>query len=394
MLTMLMSDDVAAVKEAVDATSGLVRAHAAEIDQTRRLPDSVVSALRRTGINRMFLLTVLGGRQAPVVDVMDMVEGIAAVDGSTAWCTVIGAGSNVFAGYMAEAGARQVFTDPDQGNATMLAPIGTLVADGHRGRLSGRWPFTSNCLHSAWIGLGSRVHRGDGSTPSPGWRSCRRGTSRSRTRGTSSGSGAPAATTSRPGAPSSSSTWCCAFSDRPWPEGTLWRLPLYTVLLPALAAVPLGIARGALDEIGRLAIEGRTARRGQLADDGRVRHRRRPAPRSSRSATGIGRGGPPPRGTGRSGRSAAAGEGPPRERARQRRQRDGDVGRPPARRRRRDLRRESPAADAGRRPVLAPAPRGTGRRGTDREAYAHTRHRERGNACRGIPIRPRHRRHR
>ena len=59
MLTMLMSDDVAAVKEAVDATSGLVRAHAAEIDQTRRPPDSVVSlwtwasgssAMKREGI--------------------------------------------------------------------------------------------------------------------------------------------------------------------------------------------------------------------------------------------------------------------------------------------------------------------------------------------------------
>ena len=65
MLTMLMSDDVAAVKEAVDATSGLVRAHAAEIDQTRRLPDSVVSALRRTGIDRMFLPTVPAARRRP-----------------------------------------------------------------------------------------------------------------------------------------------------------------------------------------------------------------------------------------------------------------------------------------------------------------------------------------
>lgn len=267
MLTMLMSDDVAAVKEAVDATSGLVRAHAAEIDQTRRLPDSVVSALRRTGINRMFLPTVLGGRQAPVVDVMDMVEGIAAVDGSTAWCTVIGAGSNVFAGYMAEAGARQVFTDPDQGNATMLAPIGTLVADGHRGRLSGRWPFTSNCLHSAWIGLGSRVHRGDGVDPIPRMAFVPAGNLTIEDtwdvvglRGTGSHHVAARGAVVE-------LDWCCAFSDRPWPEGTLWRLPLYTVLLPALAAVPLGIARGALDEIGRLAIEGRTARRGQLADD-------------------------------------------------------------------------------------------------------------------------------
>jgi alkylation response protein AidB-like acyl-CoA dehydrogenase len=54
------------------------------------------------------------------------------------------------------------------------------------------------------------------------------------------------------------------FSDVPWPDGTLWRLPIYTVLIPVLASVPLGIARGAVDEVLRTAREGRDARRGQL----------------------------------------------------------------------------------------------------------------------------------
>jgi indole-3-acetate monooxygenase len=53
----------------------------------------------------------------------------------------------------------------------------------------------------------------------------------------------------------------------PWPEGPLWRVPPHSVLVPALTSVPLGLARGALDEIARQAREGRTARRGQLADD-------------------------------------------------------------------------------------------------------------------------------
>ena len=46
----------------------------------------------------------------------------------------------------------------------------------------------------------------------------------------------------------------------------MWRLPLLTVLFLVLTAVPLGIARGALDEIATLR-EGRVARRGQLSDD-------------------------------------------------------------------------------------------------------------------------------
>jgi hypothetical protein len=54
----------------------------------------------------------------------------------------------------------------------------------------------------------------------------------------------------------------CTFLDRPWPDGSLWRMPLFSVILPMLAAVPLGIARGALDEIIRQAREGRLRRTG------------------------------------------------------------------------------------------------------------------------------------
>ncbi|MPY93336.1 MAG: hypothetical protein GEV08_09790 [Acidimicrobiia bacterium] len=255
------------MRGAVGAVLAVVAERADEIERRRRLPDEVVGALRRSGVHRLGIPTALDGLQAPVLDMMDMAERIAAVDGSAAWCAVIGAGSNVFAGYMAEDGARTVFADPDQGNATMFAPLGSLVRDGDEHRLSGRWPFTSNCLHSEWIGVGALVHGPDG--PGPG----------------------PRVVFVRASEVTIEDTWdsvglrgtgshhvsardvvvdldrCCAFSDRPWPEGTLWRLPLYTVLLPSLAAVPLGIARGALDEVARQAREGRTARRGQLAED-------------------------------------------------------------------------------------------------------------------------------
>ena len=45
-------------------------------------------------------------------------------------------------------------------------------------------------------------------------------------------------------------------------------MPVFSVILPLLAAVPLGIARGALDEVARQAREGRAGvRRGDLAGD-------------------------------------------------------------------------------------------------------------------------------
>ena len=238
---------------------------AEEIERGRRLPAGVVSALRESRIHRLAMPRELEGIEAPVSDAMAVFERLAAVDGSTAWCAVIGAGSNLFAGYLPQETARAVFADPDQGNATMFAArlaassstgIGTCstaagrspaTASTARGRVSGRSSTESDAtprvafvpvemleIEDTWDSVGLR---GTGSHHV-------------------SASGVPI-TLDR----------CCTFTDQPWPTGTMWRLPIYSILLPTLAAVPLGIARGALDEIGRQVREGRTARRGQLADD-------------------------------------------------------------------------------------------------------------------------------
>src|SRR5438876_5895433 len=132
-----MARDTAQTKRAVDRVLHLVQAAADEIERSRRLPDAVVAALRNTGINRLMIPAALGGMEAPITDVMDVMERIAAVDGSAGWCAAIGAGSNVFAGYMPATGAATVFADPDQGSATMFAPVGRVVSEHGRAILSG-----------------------------------------------------------------------------------------------------------------------------------------------------------------------------------------------------------------------------------------------------------------
>jgi alkylation response protein AidB-like acyl-CoA dehydrogenase len=259
---------VAEVRGAVDDVLGLVAKRADDVEGERRLPDDLVLALRRTGINRLGLPVALGGLEATVVETIDIFERIAAVDGSTGWCAVIGAGSNVFAGYITEAGARVVFADPDLGSATMFAPCGKLTLAAGRRLLRGRWPFASNVLHSGWIGLGALVEAEDGTVdPVPrvvfvpvGDVTIEDTWDALGLRGT--GSHHVSVTELEVDLDRS-----CTFADQPWPIGTLWRLPLHTVLFPVLTAVPLGIARGALDEIAAHIREGRVARRGQIADD-------------------------------------------------------------------------------------------------------------------------------
>jgi hypothetical protein len=51
------------VKRAIDATLPLVRDRAQDTDRRGRLPDDLVDALRRTGVNRLLLPTVMDGLQ-------------------------------------------------------------------------------------------------------------------------------------------------------------------------------------------------------------------------------------------------------------------------------------------------------------------------------------------
>ena len=135
----------------------LIADRAAAGDESGHLDPEVVAALAATGINRLLLPTELGGLAVPPRRIVEIVEQLAAIDGSTAWAAAIGFGTNHFAGYLPPDGAADVFTDPDQSNAAMFAPLGE-VTENLNGtlRLTGRWPFTSNCEQAAWLGLAAR----------------------------------------------------------------------------------------------------------------------------------------------------------------------------------------------------------------------------------------------
>ena len=242
----------------------LIDDRAAGGDASGHLDPDVVAALRATGINRLLLPVELGGLAVSPRRTVEVVEQLAAADGSTAWAAAIGFGTNYFAGYLPPDGAAEVFADPDQSSGAMFAPLGevTEARDGTL-RLTGRWPFTSNCEQAAWLGLAARfpgepapllvfVPRSE-VTIHPTW--------------DVAGLRATASNDTSVTDIEIHRRHACSFAGRPWPEGPLWGLPLFVVLAPPLAAVALGVARGALDEVNRQAISRRAQMRGSLLDD-------------------------------------------------------------------------------------------------------------------------------
>jgi indole-3-acetate monooxygenase len=258
--TLTIADDV----QLSDDVLALVADHAAANDERGHLDPAVVTALAGTGINRLMLPVELGGLAASPRRCVEVVERIAEADGSAAWAAAIGFGTNHFAGYVDRDGAGEVFADPDQSNAAMFAPLGrvTVAADGIE-RLSGRWPFSSNCEQAAWIGLAA-MFEGEFA---PRLVFARLADVLIHETWDVSGLRATASNDTEVIDLAVDRRHTCSFADRPWPEDPLWRLPLFTALTPPLAAVSLGVARRALDEINAQALARRAQMRGSLIDD-------------------------------------------------------------------------------------------------------------------------------
>ena len=70
----------------VEKLSPLIREHADRAERERHLMDPVVAALQDAGLFRMLVPRDLGGLQVDPLTFYEVIEALARVDGSTAWC--------------------------------------------------------------------------------------------------------------------------------------------------------------------------------------------------------------------------------------------------------------------------------------------------------------------
>ena len=239
-----------------------IRARREEVESARQLPHDLVAELSATGIFRMAVPRALGGSEADPLDVMRVIEIVAAADGSTGWCTMIGVGLGVVAGYMPEAGATEVFSEASACPAAgVLEPAGAVLpADGGM-RLSGRWKFASGITHAQWVIAGGVVMT-DGQprmTPSgmPQVLHAVLPVSAVEIHDTWFASGLCGTGSSDVSCADvfvpASRTFSLLNPSGYRPE-PLYQMPTLTLLAPLVAVVGLGIARAALDELSELAL--------------------------------------------------------------------------------------------------------------------------------------------
>ncbi len=141
----------------------IIHAHREEGDRLRHLPPAVADAFFAADLYRLQIPTDLGGAGLDAMTVFDMVEEVSSYDGSAGWNLAIGAGSVAMTGSLPLDRLREIFATPNCCVAATGNPPGRATAVDGGYLLSGRWSWASGVHQSSLVGGSARVF--DGETP-------------------------------------------------------------------------------------------------------------------------------------------------------------------------------------------------------------------------------------
>jgi len=129
-----------------------IRQRSDEIENARRIPLDLVAELRSAGCFRMHVPLAYGGDDLALTEALEIVEQLAYADGSTGWTIMIGCHTPVLFGLLPKSTFEAIYArGPDVIGAGSLAPKGQAVPVDGGYRVSGQWSFASGCQHAEWI---------------------------------------------------------------------------------------------------------------------------------------------------------------------------------------------------------------------------------------------------
>lgn len=144
-------------------------ARSGEIEQLRRLPSDLVAAMASSGVFKLTVGSAYGGSQASMQEVIDAIELFSYHDGSAGWCVMIANTTATLSGWMDPDWAAVIFGPDNAVGGGHAAPngVGNVVEGGIR--VSGKWEWGSGSSHVTAMAGGVRVldeHGKRAATPS------------------------------------------------------------------------------------------------------------------------------------------------------------------------------------------------------------------------------------
>ena len=125
-----------AIVEAARALTAQIRAAGEEIEAGRRLPQTIVDAMKRAGVFRMTMPREWGGPEVDPLTQIRVIEALSYADGSVGWCAMINSGGGYFSAYLEPKMGREMYHDLD---APTGQPALYRACRGCGRRLSNQW---------------------------------------------------------------------------------------------------------------------------------------------------------------------------------------------------------------------------------------------------------------
>jgi alkylation response protein AidB-like acyl-CoA dehydrogenase len=165
-----------AIQQRIHELLPTLRSRSREIEELRRIPPDVVEQLRATGIFRMNVPRDHGGPELSTLEQVAILESLSAADASVGWCAMIGCDSGIFVSYLEPCTAKQLYPRLDMIQAGWLFPAGRAQRVRGGFLVTGDFKFASGCTHADMMDAGCHVFDEDGSpecdpkTGRPIWR--------------------------------------------------------------------------------------------------------------------------------------------------------------------------------------------------------------------------------
>lgn len=136
-------------------------ARAGAIEQARRLPGDLVDMLREAGCMRLLTPAWKTGAEPGYATALRVIETLAEADGSVAWVISQTALAQLILNYLPRPTLESLYADgPDLRAVGVFAPKGRVKRTPSGWRVSGRWPFASGCQLARWVYLQCLVMEG------------------------------------------------------------------------------------------------------------------------------------------------------------------------------------------------------------------------------------------
>lgn len=131
-----------------EAVQQILRSASPEAENKGALTAAQLECIYVQRYLRIWIPQDLGGAEMPLPDAVALLEALCWADGSVGWVVNLGAGANLFAGYMQPDAARKFFTDEKAWAAGSGAITGKAVhrRDGYV--LTGSWKYASGSAHA------------------------------------------------------------------------------------------------------------------------------------------------------------------------------------------------------------------------------------------------------